>query len=151
MYRRTAAGTEVFLVHPGGPYFRSKDLGCWTIPKGEIEAGEDPLAVARREFEEETGLPPSRCARSAAEPAPLGSVRQSGGKVVTAWAFEGDWPGGALRSNRFAIEWPPRSGRRAEFPEVDRGEFFDVEAARRKINPAQAVLLDRLLERLAGE
>jgi predicted NUDIX family NTP pyrophosphohydrolase len=139
---------EVFLVHPGGPYFAGRDEAVWSLPKGELDGDEDPLGVARREFAEETGQSIERCAPGAA-PRPLGSVRQKGGKLVTAWAVEGDWPEGAeLASNHFEIEWPPRSGRRQSFPEVDRGAFFPVDAARVKLNPAQVELLDRLLESL---
>ncbi len=148
MFRRRAEGVEVFLVHPGGPFFAGRDGGAWSIPKGEVEPGEDPLEVARREFAEETGQSFEACARGE-EMIPLGSVRQRGGKTVHAWAFEGDWPDGApLRSNRFSLEWPPRSGRLREFPEVDRGEFFPAPRAREKINPAQVALIDRLVERL---
>ena len=148
MFRRAGEGIEVFLIHPGGPFFDKKDEGAWSIPKGEIGPGQDPLEGARREFEEETGQAVESCARTGSL-IPLGSVRQTGGKTVDAWAFEGDWPAGAvLRSNTFSMEWPPRSGGTREFPEVDRGEFFPVEMARRKINPAQAELIERLLERL---
>lgn len=151
LYRRGPAGLEVFLVHPGGPFFRTKDEGAWTIPKGEIEQGEEPLAVACREFTEETGQTPEACARADAR-LPLGDIVQKGGKQVSAWAFEGDWPAGVvLSSNTFSLEWPPRSGRRTDFPEVDRGEFFPLEVARRKINPAQVALLERLEQALAGE
>ena len=149
MFRRRG-GLEVFLVHPGGPFFARRDQGVWSIPKGEVEAGEDPLRVAAREFEEETGRSAASCARAGRRIA-LGSIRQRGGKVVEAWAFEGDWPPGTeLRSNLFSMEWPPRSGRRQEFPEVDRGEFLPLAAARQKINPAQIALLDRLVEALAA-
>lgn len=151
LFRRGAAGLEVFLVHPGGPYFASRDAGVWSLPKGEVEADEDPLEVALREFAEETGQELETCAPGAA-PRPLGGVRQRGGKQVLAWAVEGDWPAGAeLVSNAFEIEWPPRSGRRQRFPEVDRGGFFQVDVAREKLNPAQAELLDRLLARLEEE
>jgi predicted NUDIX family NTP pyrophosphohydrolase len=148
MYRRAGGGVEVFLVHPGGPYFARKDLGAWSLPKGEVEEGEIPLEVARREFAEETGQTVEACATTAhAEWISLGSVVQANGKTVEAWAFEGSWPAGAvLQSNLCTVEWPPRSGRRQEFPEVDRGEFFDVERAREKLNPAQVALLDRLLQ-----
>jgi predicted NUDIX family NTP pyrophosphohydrolase len=139
MYRWGPAGLEVLLAHPGGPFFRSKDAGAWTIPKGNPSLGEPLPEAARREFGEEIGLP-------AGEPlVPLGEIRQKGGKVVHAWAFEGDLPPGfVLRSNTFEVEWPPRSGRRHRFPEVDRAELFPVEVARTKINPAQVVFLDRL-------
>ncbi len=150
LYRRRAGGLEVFLVHPGGPFFARRDAGVWSIPKGEIAEGEDPLEVAKREFEEETGRPIGSCAASA-EFLSLGTIVQPGGKTVHAWAVEGDWPDGvAVSSNTVAIEWPPRSGRLVEIPEVDRGEFFAVEQAREKINPAQAVFLGRLEERLGG-
>lgn len=151
MYRHRDRGLEVFLVHPGGPFFSRKDAGAWSVPKGEIDEGEDPLAVARREFEEETGRGVEACAKPDAELVPLGSVRQRGGKTVHAWAFEGDWPEGVEPSpNTFEIEWPPRSGRRREFPEIDRAEFFTLDAAREKIHPAQAAFLDRLSERRGG-
>jgi predicted NUDIX family NTP pyrophosphohydrolase len=129
---------EVLIVHPGGPFWRNKDAGAWTIPKGEIGAGEDPLVAARREFVEETGI----------EPTPpfleLGSVRQKSGKEVIAWAFEGDCDPAQIRSNEFELEWPPRSGRVARFPEIDRAGFFEIEAARRMLNPAQCAFLDAL-------
>jgi predicted NUDIX family NTP pyrophosphohydrolase len=139
LYRLTGDAPEVLLVHPGGPFWARKDLGVWSIPKGEYEEGEDPLACALREFEEETGtaLPTSRLVD-------LGDVRQKSGKLVTAWAAEGDLDAGAVRSNTFTMEWPPRSGRTAEFPEIDRAEWFGVDAAREKLVPAQAELLDRL-------
>jgi predicted NUDIX family NTP pyrophosphohydrolase len=148
MYRRDGVGVEVFLVHPGGPLYRRKDVGVWTIPKGEMAEGEDPEEVARREFAEETGRSVEACARNGQRIA-LGSIRQRSGKVVFAWAFEGDWPAGAeVVSNTFTMEWPPRSGRTAEFPEVDAGEFFSLTQARERIHPDQAALLDRLLEEL---
>jgi predicted NUDIX family NTP pyrophosphohydrolase len=129
-------------VHPGGPFFHNRDDGWWTVPKGLVGAGEDPLAAARREFEEETSftLP------AGAEYLDLGSVKQKGGKVVTAWAVEGDCEPPLLRSNTFSLEWPPRSGRIRDFPEVDRAAFFTLDQARRKILPAQAPFLDRLAE-----
>jgi predicted NUDIX family NTP pyrophosphohydrolase len=143
LYRLAGEAPEVLLVHPGGPFWARRDDAAWSIPKGEYEEGEDPRASALREFEEETGT-----ALAATDLIELGSVRQRGGKVVTAWAAEGDLDAAAVRSNTFTMEWPPRSGRTAEFPEIDRAEWFDVEAARRKLIGAQAGLLDRLLERL---
>ncbi len=144
MYRRRGGELEVFLAHPGGPFFARKDAGAWSIPKGEVEPGEELLATARREFEEETGIHPG-------EPLiPLGEVKQKGGKVVHAWAFEGDWPEGSrLRSNTFELEWPPGSGRVQVLPEIDRAELFGLATAREKINPAQAAFLDRLVAALA--
>jgi predicted NUDIX family NTP pyrophosphohydrolase len=145
MFREREGTLEVLLAHPGGPYFRNRDEGSWTIPKGIVERGEEPLDAARREFEEETGFTPC-------EPyVPLGSIQQKGGKIVQAWGFEGDCDPGALRSNTFEVEWPPRSGQVQEYPEIDRAEFFTVPAARIKINPAQCALIDRLEEhRRAG-
>jgi predicted NUDIX family NTP pyrophosphohydrolase len=139
---------EILLAHPGGPYFARKDLGVWTVPKGEPAAGEGAtdaslLAVARREFEEETGHRRDGPAR------PLGSIVQKGGKAVHAWAVEGDLDPAVAESNSFEIEWPPRSGRRAAFPEIDRVAWFDFAEARRRIRPAQTPLLDRLEEALA--
>jgi len=139
LYRRAAGTLEVLLVHPGGPYWATKDVGAWSIPKGEYEEGEDPRACALREFEEELGSAPP-----AATLAELGTVKQSGGKVVTAWAAEGDLDAAGVQSNTFTMEWPPRSGVMREFPEVDRAEWFAMEDARSRINPAQAVFLDRL-------
>lgn len=138
LFRRTSAGVEVLLVHPGGPFFAKKDMGAWSIPKGEVAQGEDPLAAARREFAEELGF------EACGEFLPLGEVRQKGGKVVHAWAVEGTCDPAACRSNSFKMEWPPRSGKWAEFPEVDRVEFFGLAAAREKINAGQAPLLDAL-------
>lgn len=140
MVRRVSGALELLLVHPGGPYFRNKDDGAWTIPKGLVNPGEELLAAACREFEEETGVP-----ARAATFAPLGHVRQKGGKVVHAWAFAGNCDPVAIRSNTFEVEWPPRSGRRQIFPEVDRAGFFDPETARRKLLPAQAPFVDRVL------
>jgi predicted NUDIX family NTP pyrophosphohydrolase len=138
MYRRCNDRLEVLLVHPGGPFFKNKDAGAWTIPKGEPNEGEDLLAVAIREFQEETGFTP--------QPpyVPFEPVRQKGGKVVHAWAFEGNCDPSAIVSNTFTMQHPPRSGKLRTFPEVDRAEFFDVETARLKINPAQAAFLDQL-------
>ena len=140
MYRRRAGHVEVMLAHPGGPFFRNKDEGFWTIPKGAPETGEPLPETARREFAEEIGL------TVAAELLPIGDIRQKGGKKVHAWAFEGDLPPDfVLTSNLFEVEWPPRSGRRQSFPEIDRAEFFPIAIARTKINAAQAEFLDRLL------
>jgi predicted NUDIX family NTP pyrophosphohydrolase len=148
LHRRTDHGLEVFIVHPGGPLFARKDDGAWSIPKGELEEGEQPLAVARREFEEETGQTLAACGATG-DPVPLGEIRQAGGKRVEAWAVAGDWPAGAeLVSNTFTLEWPPRSGSMKEFPEVDRGGFVPVAVARTKLNPAQVELVDRLIAML---
>ena len=129
----------MLLVHPGGPFWARRDDGAWSIPKGEIEPGELPVEVARREFREELGKEPP-----AAEPRPLGSVRQTGGKVVHAWAAEGDLDVSRIESMAFEMEWPPRSGRTASFPEVDRAAWFDLQTARGKILDAQRPLIDRL-------
>jgi predicted NUDIX family NTP pyrophosphohydrolase len=142
MFRRTPTGPEVFLAHPGGPYFAKKDDGVWTIPKGEPAPGEALLDCARREFEEETGMRPQ------GDLVELGEIRQAGGKAVHGWAFEGEWGDRELRCNTFELEWPPRSGRRQAFPEIDRACFFAIDEARRKINPAQIALIDRLLAQL---
>jgi predicted NUDIX family NTP pyrophosphohydrolase len=143
LYRRPRGGLEVLLVHPGGPFWARRDEGAWSIPKGEHGDGEDPLACARREFEEETGTAPPADALIA-----LGEVRQRGGKRVSAWAAEGDLDPATVRSNTFGIEWPPRSGRRQEFPEIDRAAWFDADEARRRLVPAQAELVERLLAAL---
>ena len=134
---------QVFLAHPGGPFWADKDAGAWTIPKGLIDPGEDPLAAARREFGEETGLHP------AAPFLPLGSVRLKSGKVVHAWACEGDADPESVTSNTMKLEWPPRSGRWVTVPEIDRCAWFDPATARTKLNPAQAALIDRLEAALA--
>ena len=144
LFRRPPSGLEVLLVHPGGPYFRDRDDGWWTVPKGLVGAGEEPLAAARREFEEETSFEPP----TDAEYLDLGAVKQKGGKVVQAWAIEGDCDPARMRSNTFSLEWPPRSGKMREFPEIDRAAFFTMEEARRKINAVQVALLDRLEQRL---
>jgi predicted NUDIX family NTP pyrophosphohydrolase len=142
LYRRRGDQLEVLLVHPGGPFWARRDVGVWSIPKGEYDPGEDPLVAARREFEEELGVP------APAGPAEdLGEVRQAGGKLVRAWALAGDLDASATTSNTFALEWPPRGGKMIEVPEVDRAEWFTLERAREKINPAQVELLDRLSER----
>ena len=133
-------------MHPGGPLWARKDEGAWSIPKGEIEAGETPIDVARREFREEVGQPPPENPLT-----PLGSVRQAGGKVVHAWAASGDLDVEHITSSTFEMEWPPRSGRMQSFPEIDRAAWFDLPAARLKINPSQAALLDRLGKGVAGE
>ncbi len=140
MFRKRQTGLEVFLVHPGGPYWSSKQVGAWTIPKGEYEDDEQPLSAAQREFEEETGF-------TARGPFfELGSVRQKSGKVVTAWAFEGDCDSTKLVSNTCEVEWPPRSKRRIVIPEIDRGEWFTLDLAAKFIRVEQVPLLARLRE-----
>jgi predicted NUDIX family NTP pyrophosphohydrolase len=141
MYRRSREGLEVLLVHPGGPFWKKKDDGAWSIPKGEYGAGEDPLDAARREFQEETGLV------AQAPFTPLTPIKQPGGKIVQAWAFEGDRDAEALKSNTFSMEWPPGSGRRQEFQEVDRAGWFGIEDAKRKILRGQVGLLAELATR----
>lgn len=138
LFRRSAAGLEVLLAHPGGPFWEHRDAGAWTIPKGVVTDGEDLLAAARREFAEETGTVLDGPFIS------LGSVRQKAGKVVHAWACEGDLDATAIVSNTMSAEWPPRSGRHVAFPEVDRCEWLDPASARVRINPAQAELIARL-------
>lgn len=138
MYHVRDGRLEVLLVHPGGPFWRNKDAGAWSIPKGEVDEGEDDAAAARREFEEELG------ARPEGDLIPLGEVRQRSGKRVRAFALEGDFDAGTLRSMTFEMEWPPRSGRMASFPEVDRAAWFDLGAARGKLISGQLPLLDRL-------
>jgi predicted NUDIX family NTP pyrophosphohydrolase len=138
LYRVRQGAIEVLLAHPGGPLFQKKDEGAWSVPKGEPEPDEDLLAAARREFEEETGLEP------AGPFLPLSSIQQKGGKIVHAWACEGDCDVKNCKSNTFTMEWPPKSGRHREFPEIDRAEFFDLPTARRKIKSAQVPLLDEL-------
>lgn len=141
MFRRKGGALEVLLAHPGGPFFAGKDEGVWTIPKGEAGPGEDLLRRAQTEFEEEVGITPSGAWIS------LGSIKQKGGKTVQAWAFEGDLPDSfEPKSNTFQMEWPPHSGKLKVFPEIDTVAFFPEEFARRKINPAQAEFLDRLVE-----
>jgi predicted NUDIX family NTP pyrophosphohydrolase len=142
LHRRGAGGArEVLLVHPGGPFWAKKDLGAWSIPKGEYGDGEDPQAAALREFAEELGAPAPE-----GDLVDLGEVRQRAGKIVVAWALEGDADADAIHSNTFTIEWPPRSGTMREFPEVDRAGWFALDEARERILPAQAPLLDRLAE-----
>ena len=135
LYRVREGILEVFLVHPGGPFWAKKDLGAWSIPKGEIDEGEEPLEAARREFEEETGFTPEGMFRE------LTPVRQRSGKIVHAWAVEGDCESAAIRSNTFTMEWPPRSGRQQKFPEVDRADWFSISEARERILDAQRALL----------
>ena len=138
MFRRRGAEVEVLLAHPGGPFWSSRDEAAWTLPKGSVDEGEDPLAAAKREFNEETGftaIPPFHL---------LGELKQKSGKRITAWAFEGDADPAALHSNLFAMEWPPRSGRQQEFPEVYRLRWFGLEAARRKLIAGQAPFIDAL-------
>jgi predicted NUDIX family NTP pyrophosphohydrolase len=145
MYRIRAAELEVFLAHPGGPFFQRKDDGYWSIPKGELDPGEDLLAAAIREFTEEVGMAPCR------EFLPLGSIQQKGGKVVHAWAFEGEWRNDQVhRCNMFELEWPPASGKYQQFAEIDRVEFFPIREARRKLKESQHPFLDRLQEMLRG-
>ena len=142
LYRQRGATLEVLLVHPGGPVWARRDLGAWSVPKGEYVAGEEePLEAARREFTEELGSPPP-----AGEPVDLGEVCQKSGKRVRAWALPGDLDVADVHSNTFAMEWPPRSGQMREFPEVDRAEWFALAEARERINPAQAAFVDRLAD-----
>jgi predicted NUDIX family NTP pyrophosphohydrolase len=138
LYRYRDSILEIFLVHPGGPFWKNKDSGAWSIPKGEFDAREDPLQAARREFHEETG-----CSVDGSF-IDLGPVRQAGGKIVHAWAVEGDCEAESISSNSFTIEWPPRSGQRKEFPEVDRAGWFSLQLAREKILKGQLMLLDKL-------
>ena len=147
MYRRTGSELEVLLVHPGGPFWAKKDLGAWSIPKGEFEEGEEPLAAAKRELCEELGTAPA----GAFLDGPfldLGTLVQPSRKEVIAWAVEGDFPVAALKSNTFEMEWPPRSGKKKRFPEVDRAEWFDLAEARRKILRGQVEFIERLLARV---
>jgi len=145
LYRRREGRLEVLLVHPGGPFFKNKDHGSWSIPKGLVEPGEAEPDAALREFREETGLPPPEGAL-----VELGEIRQSGGKRVRAWGVEGDCDPTSISGNSFEMEWPPRSGQVRSFPEVDRGAFFDLAEARRRLLPAQCELLDRLESALEG-
>jgi predicted NUDIX family NTP pyrophosphohydrolase len=141
MFRRRGTGVEFFLVHPGGPYWKRKDLGAWSIPKGEYAGDEGALHAAKREFEEETGIAPR------GEFSSLGEIKQPGGKIITAWAFEGDCEPSEISSNTFSIEWPPKSGKQQEFPEVDRADWFALKAARLKILKGQVGFLDRIIAR----
>jgi predicted NUDIX family NTP pyrophosphohydrolase len=145
LWRRRDDDIQVLLAHNGGPYWARKDLGHWTIPKGEIEAGEEPEAVARREFAEETGheLPDGPLVA-------LGEIRQKGGKLVFGWAVEGDLDPAAAHSNTFDLEWPPRSGKMQAFPEIDRVEWFGLDEARRRVKASQVPFLDRLVDALAA-
>ncbi len=145
LYRGSPRALELLLVHPGGPFWAKKDAGAWSIPKGEYAAGEDPLAVARREFAEELGSPPPQ-----GELVDLGEIKQPSRKIVTGFALRGEFDPAGLQSNRFELEWPPKSGRLQSFPEVDRAHWFTPEAARVKILPGQEPFIDRLIERLAG-
>ena len=145
MFRRAAGRAEVLLAHPGGPFWARRDEAAWTLPKGEIDPGEDPLAAARREFLEETGF------ASAPPFVPLGELRQKSGKRITAWAFEGDADPARLVSISFEMEWPPRSGRLQSFPEVDRVQWFGLDEARRKLIAGQAPFIDVLGAWLAGQ
>ena len=138
LYRRREGTLQVFLVHPGGPFWKDKEDGAWTIPKGGVQEGEDFLTAAKREFQEETGLTPKEPYLS------LHPIRQRSGKIVHAWAFESDCEPGQVQSNPFTMEWPPHSGRMCEFPEIDRAAFWSLEQAKRKINPAQIALLEEL-------
>jgi predicted NUDIX family NTP pyrophosphohydrolase len=142
LFRKRADQYEFLLVHLGGPFWAKKDAGAWFIPKGEVNSGEDQLDAARREFQEETGLVPGGTFL------PLGSVKQKSGKTVVAWAFEGNFDPSNLRSNTFEMEWPPRSGKKRTFSEVDRAAFFPFESAREKMHPAEFELLSRLIQQL---
>lgn len=145
LFRFALGSPEVLLVHPGGPLWATLDLGAWSIPKGEIDEGEDPRDCALRELGEELGAAPTLAPEALIE---LGSVRLKSGKVIQGWAAEADFDPSTLRSNNFAMEWPRGSGAKREFPEVDRAGWFDPETAKRKLNPAQADFVDRLLDRL---
>ena len=138
VYRRKNKHIEVFLVHPGGPFWLKKDLGAWSIPKGEIEEEEDPMKVALREFKEETGQVVN------GDFTPLQPVKQKGGKIISAWAIEGEVNEDKIISNTFEIEWPPKSGKMKSFPEVDKAAWFSIDAAKEKINPAQINFIDEL-------
>jgi len=142
MYRSKDQVFQVLLVHPGGPFWSRKDFGAWFVPKGELNSDEEPLAAARREFQEETGI-------EAKGPfTPLGEVKHKSGKKVIAWAVEGDWDTSLLRSNTFTMDWPPKSGQQQEFPEIDRAQFFSLSEARKRIHEAECPFLDRVAEHL---
>jgi predicted NUDIX family NTP pyrophosphohydrolase len=145
LFRRRPAGFEVMLVHPGGPFWAKKDTGAWSIPKGLANEGEDTLAAAKREFLEETGLPVEGAFLD------LGAHKQASGKSIVAWASEGDFDPALLKSNTFTLEWPPRSGRMAEFPEVDRAAWYAIDEALEKINKGQRPIISTLVERLAAQ
>ena len=142
LFRNPAEILQVFLVHPGGPFWKNKDAGAWSIPKGEYAETEDPLEAAQREFQEETGF------QAHAPFLPLGQIKQAGGKLVSAWASEGDLSPGEIRSNTFTLEWPPKSGRRQEFPEIDRAAWFTIEDAKQHILKGQIEFVDHLLAQL---
>ncbi len=142
VYRFHSGELEVFLVHPGGPFWKNKDDGAWSIPKGEYTDDEDPLEAAKREFEEETGI------ACDGQFIILDPIKQKGGKIVSAWALEKNVDAKSIKSNFFRIEWPPKSGKMQEFPEVDKAAWYDLKEARKKINPSQATLLDQLLVKL---
>jgi predicted NUDIX family NTP pyrophosphohydrolase len=144
VYRLLPGDLEVLLVHPGGPFWSKKDDGAWFIPKGEVEPGEEPLAAALREFREELGIAPP-----AGDPRELGTVKNKGGKLIHAWALPGELELANFKSNTFSMEWPPRSGKSGEFPEVDRAQYFGVEQALQKMHPAELPLVQRLLEQLS--
>ena len=144
VYRVMPASIDVLLVHPGGPFWAKKDDGAWFIPKGEIEPGEEPRAAAYREFSEELGMP-----APPGEPLELGTVKNKSGKLIAAWGLEGDLDLGRFVSNTFEVEWPPRSGKKREFPEVDRAQYFTVDLAVQKMHPAELPLLERLLRQLS--
>lgn len=145
LYRIRPTGPEFFLVHPGGPFWAKKDESAWSIPKGLYETGEPPLEAAKREFGEETGLPVE------GEFVPLGEFKQPGGKIVSAWLVQAECDPGAVKSNRFSMEWPPRSGKTAEFPEIDRAGWFAPEEAAIKIHRGQKPIIERAMQRLGGE
>lgn len=144
MYRIRNEELEVLLAHPGGPFWANKDRGAWFLPKGELEQGEEPFSAAQREFQEETGLKPNGTFLE------LGTVKQKSGKIIHAWAFEGDCDPAGIRSNTFSIEWPPKSGKQREFPEIDRAAFFTVGAAREKMHPMEFEFVVRLQRAIGG-